>query len=120
MLGSVKIGVGHLVVEPGKLSSPPHCHAAEEELFVVLAGGGTLLLDDDEHAVRPGSVVARPPATRVAHAFRAGDEGLTLLAFGTREPNDVAYYPRSGKVSLRGIGVRFRVDRLDYWDGEPG
>jgi hypothetical protein len=24
-----------------------------------------------------------------------------------------------GKVSLRGIGLRFRVDRLDYWDGEP-
>ena len=43
-----------------------------------------------------------------------------LLAFGTGDPNDIAYYPRSGKVSLRGVGVRFRVDPLDYWDGEPG
>ena len=34
--------------------------------------------------------------------------------------NDIVYYPRSGKVSLRGVGVRFRVDPLDYWDGEPG
>src|SRR5215204_6998656 len=32
VLGSVRIGVGHLVVEPGKLSYPPHCHSAEEEL----------------------------------------------------------------------------------------
>jgi uncharacterized cupin superfamily protein len=117
-LGSVRIGVGHLVVEPGKLTYPPHCHSAEEELFVVLEGSGALLLGDDEHPVRPGTVVARPPATGVAHAFRAGDVGLTLLAFGTREPNDIAYFPRSGKVSLRGIGVKFRVELLGYWDGE--
>ena len=62
---------------------------------------------------------ARPPATRVARAFR-GDDGLALLAFGTRDPNDIVYYPRSDKVSLCGVGVRFRVDPLDYWDGEPG
>ena len=102
------------------LSSPPHCHSAEEELFVVLDGGGELLLGDDEHPVRPGSIVARPPGTGVSHAFRAGDAGLTLLAFGTRDPNDIVYYPRSGKVSLRGIRARFQVERVDYWDGEPG
>jgi uncharacterized cupin superfamily protein len=120
VIGSVRIGVGHLVVEPGKLTYPPHCHSAEEELFVVLDGDGTLLLGDEEHAVRPGSVVARPPGTGVAHSFRAGDDGLTLLAFGTREPNDIVYYPRSGKVSLRGIKAMFRVERLSYFDGEPG
>jgi uncharacterized cupin superfamily protein len=120
VLGSVRIGVGHLVVEPGKLTYPPHCHSAEEELFVVLAGEGTLLLGDEEHPVRPGSVVARPPGSGVAHAFRAGEEELTLLAFGTRESNDIAYFPRSKKVSLRGIGIRFRVEPLEYFDGEPG
>ena len=69
--------------------------------------------------MRPGSVVVRPPATRVSHAFRGGANGITLLAFGSREPNDIAYYPRSGKVMLRGIGLRFRVDHLEYFDGEP-
>ena len=120
VLGSVRIGVGRLEVEPGMLSYPPHCHAAEEELFVVLEGAGTLLLGDDEQAVRVGSIVARPPGTGVSHAFRAGDGGLTLLAFGTREANDIVYYPRAGKVSLRGIRVRFEVERVDYWHGEPG
>ena len=57
----------------GRLSGPPHCHAAEEEIFFVLDGDGTLLLGDEEHPVRAGSVVARPPGTGVAHAFRAGD-----------------------------------------------
>jgi uncharacterized cupin superfamily protein len=108
----------HMVVEPGALSYPPHCHSAEEELFVVLDGSGTLLLGDDEHPVRAGSVVARPPGTGVAHAFRAGDEPLTLLAYSDRDPNDMCFYPRSGKVSLRGLKAIFRVERLDYWDGE--
>jgi uncharacterized cupin superfamily protein len=92
--------------------------AAVEQLFVVVDGEGTLLLGDDEHAVRPGSVVARPPGTGVAHAFRAGDRALSVLAYGTYDPNDIAYYPRSGKLSLRGINAIFHVTRVDYWDGE--
>jgi uncharacterized cupin superfamily protein len=118
VLDSKSIGVGHLVVEPGALSCPPHCHAAEEELFVVLDGSGALLLGDEEHPVRAGSVAARPPGTGVPHAFRAGDGPLTLLAFGTREPNDVVFFPRSGKVGLRGIKARFFVQQVEYWDGE--
>jgi uncharacterized cupin superfamily protein len=117
-LGSTRAGVGHLTVAPGALSSPPHCHAAEEEIFFVLDGAGTLLLGDDEHPVGVGSVVARPPGTGVAHAFRAGDGPLTLLAFGTREPNDITYFPRSGKVALRGIKARFFISQVEYWDGE--
>jgi uncharacterized cupin superfamily protein len=117
-VGAKRSGLRHLLVEPGALTCPPHCHSAEEELFVILAGSGTLLLGEDEHAVRAGNVVARPPATGVAHAFRAADEGLTLLAYGTREANDIAYYPRSGKVALRGVRATFRVQRVDYWDGE--
>ncbi|HEY7618645.1 MAG TPA: cupin domain-containing protein [Solirubrobacteraceae bacterium] len=117
-LGSAQVGVGHLTVAPGALSAPPHCHAAEEEIFFVLDGAGTLLLGDEEHPVRAGSVVARPPGTGVAHTFRAGDGPLTLLAFGTREPNDIVLFPRSGKVGLRGIKARFFIQRVEYWDGE--
>jgi uncharacterized cupin superfamily protein len=118
VLESKRTGVGHLVVAPGALSGPPHCHAAEEELFYVLDGTGTLLLGDEEHPVRAGSVVARPPGTGVPHAFRAGDGPLTLLAFGTREPNDIVFFPRSGKVGLRGIKARFLIEQVEYWDGE--
>ena len=65
-----------------------------------------------------GSVVARPAGTGRAHTFRAGERGLTVLAYGTRDPRDVTYYPRSGKVSIRGIGLIGRLEVLDYWDGE--
>ena len=116
--GSVRTGLRHVTVPAGKLGAPPHCHSAEEEIFVVLDGDGALLLGDEEHPVRAGSVVARPAASRVAHSLRAGDGGLVYLAYGTREPNDIAYYPRSGKVYLRGVGVIARLEQLDYWDGE--
>ena len=116
---SLRTGLQHVVVAAGMLAAPPHSHSAEEELFVVLDGEGTLLLGDDRHPVRAGSVVACPPGTGVAHAFRAGDEGsLTLLAYGTRRAEDVCYYPRSGKISFRGVGVVGRIEPLDYWDGE--
>jgi uncharacterized cupin superfamily protein len=116
--GSVKIGLQHVEVTPGKESAPPHCHSLEEEMFVMLEGEGTLALGDEEIPMAPGHVVARPAATRVPHVFRAGEGGLTYLAYGTREPADICYYPRSNKISFRGVGVIARLERLDYWDGE--
>jgi uncharacterized cupin superfamily protein len=117
-LGSVHTGMRHLEIAPGGLSGPPHCHSAEEELFVVLGGTGTVLLGDEEHELRAGHVVARPAGTGVAHAFRGGPGGLTLLTYGQRRPDDVAFYPRSSKVYMRGIGILFRVAAVEYWDGE--
>ena len=93
-------------------------YATSVLLFVILAGEGVLRLGDDELPVRSGSVVARPPGTGVAHAFQAGGDGLSYLAYGTREPGDMCFYPRSNKVSFRGLGVIGRIERLDYWDGE--
>ena len=68
--------------------------------------------------MRAGHVISRPAATGVAHQLRAGPDGLVFLAYGTREPNDICWYPRSRKISWRGVGVIARVEPLDYWDGE--
>jgi uncharacterized cupin superfamily protein len=126
--GSRWTGLTHIELEAGALSGPPHCHSAEEELFVVLDGEGALELTRSAYArepgaegaepVRAGSVVARPPGSGVAHAFRAGEGGMTLLAWGTRVPDDVCWYPRSQKLFWRGVGVVGRVEAADYWDGE--
>ncbi len=71
-VGSISTGLQHVVVAPGKLSAPLHCHSLEEELFVILEGDGVLLLDDRETSVLPGHVVSRTNGTGVSHAFRAG------------------------------------------------
>ena len=43
---------------------------------------------------------------------------LTHLAYGTHEPSDLCFYPRSNKLAFSGVGVIVRVEPLDYWDGE--
>jgi uncharacterized cupin superfamily protein len=107
--GSELTGLNYEEIPPGKLNTDPHCHSAEEEIFVMLDGEGTLLLGEEEHGVRRGHLLSRPPGTGVVHAFRAGDGGLTLLSYGTREPNDMAYYPRTGLIALRGLGLLGRL-----------
>jgi len=136
--GSRRTGIKHVRVAPGKLGALPHCHSAEEELFVVLDGDGWLELtpspglsphhawristgdelDARRRPLRAGSVVSRRAGSRVAHALRAGEAGMTYLVFGTRDPNDVAFYPRSRKIYWRGLGVMARVDHVPFWEGE--
>jgi uncharacterized cupin superfamily protein len=117
-LGAETTGLRHVRIAAGAHGTPHHCHGAEEELFVVLGGAGEVRLGEERFPVGRGSVVARPPGTGVAHSFVAGDGGLELLGWGTREPNDIAYYPDSGKVFLCGVGVIGRLEPADYWDGE--
>jgi uncharacterized cupin superfamily protein len=123
--GSVRTGLNHAVMEAGKWSCPPHWHGAEHELFVVLEGGADLLLFDnqgevvEEHALRAGHCVARPGPARPkrAHALRGGPDGITYLAYGTRRPEEIVYYPVSRKAYLGSVLVRLDLAD-DYWEGE--
>jgi len=128
--GSVQSGLKWARRGPNAEVAIPHCHSAEEEAFVVLEGDGTLELwpspvpaargvKGETHEIRAGHVIARPPGTRVSHFIKAGPNGMTCLVYGTREPNDICYYPRSNKIAWRGVGVLGRIETLDYWDGEP-
>ena len=130
--GATLTGFNWTTLAPGEEGAPPHCHSAEEELFVILAGSGELELwappdpkamfpanPVETHPVRQGHVVSRPAGTRVAHSFQAGESGLTYLAYGMKDSNDICWYPRSNKVFFRGLGVIARLELLDYFDGEP-
>jgi uncharacterized cupin superfamily protein len=120
-------GFGWEQISAGHRGSVPHCHSAEEEVFVILDGTATLELwpsprseaAREDVPLRAGHVVARPPGTRVSHSFRAGPDGVTMLVYGTRQPNDMCFYPRSSKIAWRGLGVIGRVEHLEYLDGEP-
>lgn len=116
--GAVRTGLNIGRCAPGMLQYPPHCHSSEEELFVVLEGSGSCILGEEEHPLLAGHVVSRPAGTGVAHALRGGADGLTFLAYGTRDTGDVAYFPRSNKMYWPGLGVIGRIEQLDYWDGE--
>jgi len=128
--GSHATGLHWEHLPPGRMGAIPHCHSEEEEVFVILDGDGTLELwpspvaeargaKREDVSVRAGHLIARPPGTRIGHAFRAGPTGITMLIYGTRRPNDICYYPRSRKIYWRGVGVIGRIESLEYMDGEP-
>ena len=131
--GSARTGLKVYDVEPGKLMNAPHSHSAEEEIFVVLGGGGTATVwphprsvheperwegGTETHEIRAGHTIASPAGTGRPLSLNAGAEGMRILAYGTRDPNDIAYYPRSRKIMFRGVGVIGRLEQLGYWDGE--
>jgi uncharacterized cupin superfamily protein len=118
--GAAATGLNHVVLSAEQQGAPAHCHSLEEELFVVLEGKGVLELwtrgkqSPEEYPLHSGDVVSRPAGTGVAHALRPGPEGLTYLAYGTRESNDMCFYPQTGRVSLRGLGIALRSPEIDY------
>jgi uncharacterized cupin superfamily protein len=116
--GAEQTGLNIDRIHPGKRNGPRHIHSAEEELFVVLEGDGWFLHGDDEHRVRAGHVISVPAGGRVGSCFRGGDDGMEVLLYGTRDPNDICFYPDSNKLFFRGLGVIARIEQLDYLDGE--
>lgn len=118
-------GFGWERIDAGHRGNLPHCHSAEEEIYVILEGTATLELwspdgeVEETTALRPGHLVARPPGSKVSHSFRAGPDGVTMLVYGTREPDDACWFPRSRKIHWRGLGVIGRIEALEYLDGEP-
>ena len=70
-------------------------HADDEEIFYVLAGSGSSVQEDGCFAIAAGDVVCYR-AWEVAHTLVAGDDGLTVLAFGTLEDTPgVTWFPRT-------------------------
>lgn len=116
--GALATGLNHVVLSAEQQGAPAHCHSQEEELFVVLDGDGVLELwgrgeqTHEEHPLRSGDVVSRPAGSGVAHAIRPGAQGITYLAYGTRESNDMCFYPQTGSVSLRGLGIALRSPEI--------
>jgi hypothetical protein len=44
---------------------------------------------------------------------------LTLLTYGTNEPNEICYYPRSKQLKFWGVDAQITAEPLTYsWD-EP-
>lgn len=124
-LNAKELGYCIVTLEPGKRSCPYHFHHAEEELFFVLEGSGTLRQGDEngeeEIVLVAGDFAAFPPDTGIAHQFYNHTEAaFVYLAFSNRSKLDVAEYPDSDKLLVRGPRRRMlpRNPTLQYFDGE--
>ena len=63
-----------------------HRHEEAEEVYVVIAGSGRAKLD--EEVVELSDRDALRVSAGVMHALEAGPDGLEVLAFGPRRPDD--------------------------------
>ena len=134
-IGGRKLGAGHWIVPPGKVTVPYHAHLVNEELALVLGGEIWVRLDGREHRLEAWDLVAMPPGPDSAHTFlNRSDRPANLLLVSTMIDRDVIDYPDSGKRVARvghvagedeTVTVRVRDDRvlpLDedaYFEFEP-
>ena len=83
-LDSAHLGVNLFRYAPGFRTPYGHRHREQEEAYVVVAGSGRIRLDDEVVELRQWDVVRVAPD--VVRGFRAGPEGLELIAIGADRP----------------------------------
>lgn len=85
-LDAERTGLSHLRLKPGKRSPFGHKHDEAEEVYVVIAGSGRMKLDDEIIEVETLDAIRVSP--EVIRAFEAGDDGLEVIATGSRHDGD--------------------------------
>lgn len=114
-----KIGVAIEELMPGKQNNPAHYHLREEEHLLILSGALTVRIGKSFHVMKEGDYVRFPAGAPHEHClYNHTGEVCRYIIIGDNDPHEVAVYPDSGKVSVRGLGERYRRDPIDYWDGE--
>ena len=85
-LDAEQTGFSHHRFKPGRRQGFGHRHDEAEEVYFVVSGSGRVKLDDDVIQLEPGHVIRVAPG--VMRAWEAGPDGLEVLAFGPRRPDD--------------------------------
>ncbi|HEU4704609.1 MAG TPA: cupin domain-containing protein [Sphingomicrobium sp.] len=92
--GLTEIGVSHVVLEPGGISSQRHWHEGIDEFLVVLDGEAVLVEDDGETVLRVGDCAAFPrDVANGHHLVNRSGRNCTFLAFDNRGGEGDCHYP---------------------------
>jgi len=84
-LESERLSVSYQRVAPNETSPFAHRHKEQaEEIYVVVQGSGRVQLDGESRQLKQWDAVR--VAGPVVRSFEAGDDGLTILAFGEINP----------------------------------
>jgi mannose-6-phosphate isomerase-like protein (cupin superfamily)/quinol monooxygenase YgiN len=90
-LDASQTGVSHQRLRPETRQAFGHRHKSVEEVYVVLSGSGRVKLDDE--ILEIGKLDAIRIAPGVTRAFEGGPDGLELLVFSARRPQDAVPVP---------------------------
>jgi mannose-6-phosphate isomerase-like protein (cupin superfamily) len=83
-LDSDHLGVTRLRFAPDARVPFGHSHREQEEAYIVVSGSGRMRLDDEIVDVGHWDVIRVAP--EVVRGFRAGPDGLELIAIGSDRP----------------------------------
>lgn len=112
--GLTQFGVNLVELQPGAASSQRHWHTHEDEFVTVVSGEVMLVTDEGETLMRAGDCAAFPAGRPNGHQLVNRGWGIALvLAVGSRDQNDKAYYP---DIDLAYDGA---TDSYLHKDGTP-
>lgn len=112
--GLTEIGVSHVVLEPGAVSSQRHWHEGIDEFVVVREGEAVLVEDEGDTVMRPGDCACFPKdVTNGHHLVNRSDSPCALLAIDNRRDEGDCHYP---DVDLHYDAA---MGRMVHKDGTP-
>jgi uncharacterized cupin superfamily protein len=110
--GLTQLGVSHVVLAPGAVSSMRHWHNGIDEFLVMLEGEAVLVEDGGETLLRPGDCAAFPKDVPNGHRLiNRSDVPCVFLAMDCRLGEGDCHYPD--------IDLHFDMgsDRFTHKDG---
>ncbi len=112
-VGMHDIGVHLVRINPGDESTEYHTHYCDEEFVYILEGRGITEIGGRKHKIGPGDFMGFTALSEPHSIANPYNEPLVYLLGGTRKPNDVSEYPRSGKRAYKFNGKRHTVKIKD-------
>jgi uncharacterized cupin superfamily protein len=103
---------------PGKSVCPYHSHTTQWELLVVMSGSAMVRRNGENHAVKAGDAFVHPPGTAHQITNASTTEDLVIQIIADNPPMDFCHYPDSNKFGTRPLAKWFRMQEVDYFDGE--
>ncbi len=116
----MRLGVNIERIAPGKVSCPLHWHLREDEFFYVLSGKALMRTSAGTVEISAGDAISCPAGEGSAHQFyNHTQEPAEILMVGVNGPDDICFYPDSGKWMIRALRKIGRFTATGYMDGEP-
>lgn len=108
-------GVNLMTLPPGGWSSQRHWHSHEDEFAFVLDGELTLVEDNAETLLCAGDCAAFPKGTGNGHHLKNLSSVMAVyLEAGSRDPNDLTFYPDIDMMSSNTDGKYVHKDGAPY------
>jgi uncharacterized cupin superfamily protein len=105
-------------IPAGKIGYPLHSHAAQTEYYIILQGSA-LLRDggDTDVRIQAGDHFLCAPGE--AHQLiNTSEEDLVYYVIADQHRAEITTYPHTGKRQIKPEYRYFRIEDVDYYEGE--